>query len=174
MKNKLQIADCADRIHKKYPKLAEPPIDVLAIAKELGILVEETSFGADISAVLVRKGEHYYIGLNSAEPDTRKRFSVAHEIGHFELHRPYLEVLKATILDEQVEPSLHRDSVSSLGVDQKEIEANEFAANLLMPKAVFEKIWNDWRSDIGKIANKFNVSSATVRIRAKKLGLSNT
>ncbi|WP_115722449.1 ImmA/IrrE family metallo-endopeptidase [Helicobacter cinaedi] len=49
---------------------------------------------------------------------TRQVFSIAHEIGHFILH------------NDGTSHTSKRDTSSSLGLDEKEIEANTFAANL--------------------------------------------
>jgi Zn-dependent peptidase ImmA (M78 family) len=63
---------------------------------------------------------------NSRHPATRQRFTIAHELGHLLLHGDELHI------DEGF-PFAFRDEVSSLAVDPGEIEANHFAAELLMP-----------------------------------------
>jgi Zn-dependent peptidase ImmA (M78 family) len=67
------------------------------------------------------------IGVNSEHPKTRQRFTIAHEIGHLLLHGE-----EEFHIDEKA-PLALRDEVSSQAIDPREIEANQFAAELLMP-----------------------------------------
>lgn len=77
-----------------------------------GVIVIEEDFGtARIDGISQWAGDHAVILLNSVLPTDRKRFTIAHELGHLVLHRPYI--------DEDVEA-----------------QANAFAAELLMPAHV--------------------------------------
>ena len=60
----------------------------------------------------------------------RQRFTIAHEIGHFLLHTD-----EDVHIDEK-RPIGRRDDLSSQAVDACEIEANQFAAELLMPESL--------------------------------------
>jgi Zn-dependent peptidase ImmA (M78 family) len=68
------------------------------------------------------------IAINSAHHRNRQRFTIAHEIGHFLLHS------KEDIHIDKRMQVLYRDGNSSLAVDTQEVEANYFAAELLMPR----------------------------------------
>jgi len=70
------------------------------------------------------------IGVNSEHSRTRQRFTIAHELGHLLLHAD-----EEFHIDEK-RPLARRDDVSSQATDAREIEANQFAAELLMPKAL--------------------------------------
>lgn len=151
-----------------------PPVDAEAIAKAEGILVIRRRFDdGDVSGMLFRDGDNHVIGVNSAHPRPRQRFTIAHELGHRALH-PGREL----ILDVPVRVNL-RDKTSSMATDLEEIEANAFAAALLMPERLI-------RDQIGKIppgkqhepddtatalASIFKVSIAAMNFRLVNLGL---
>ena len=70
------------------------------------------------------------IGVNSEHSKTRQRFTIAHELGHLLLHAD-----DEFHIDEK-RPLARRDAISSQAVDPREIEANQFAAELLMPESL--------------------------------------
>lgn len=151
-----------------------PPVDAEAIAKAEGILVVRRRFDdGDVSGMLFRDGDNHVIGVNSAHPRPRQRFTIAHELGHRALH-PGREI----ILDVPVRVNL-RDRTSSMATDFEEIEANAFAAALLMPESLI-------RDQIGRIppgkqrepddtatalAAIFKVSISAMNFRLINLGL---
>lgn len=80
--------------------------------------------------------EREAIVYNSAHAVVRQRFTFAHEIAHFLLHakrggKPQL------FIDGYM--SFRRDATSSTGTDRDEVEANQLAAALLMPRSLIEK-----------------------------------
>lgn len=83
---------------------------------------------------------HRIIGINDGHSATRQRFSIAHEIGHALLHLPAEPPASGdAVVDKPIEV-LFRDGIAAMGVDKREIEANAFAAELLMPaKALRER-----------------------------------
>ena len=95
--------------------------------------------------------------LNDKESLSRKRFTLAHEIGHIILH--------FSQDDEFV------DYNRSYPRDLKEVQADEFAACLLMPEEVFIREWNESKHDYTYLENYFGVSPAAVGMRAYRLGL---
>ena len=105
-----------------------PPVDVRSIARLLGAVIETVSADTDISGMVYRKRKGAVIGINEAHHPNRQRFSIAHEIGHLCLHDNEL------YLDRGGPSVFWRDAVSGQGVDDDEIEANQFAASLLMPR----------------------------------------
>jgi Zn-dependent peptidase ImmA (M78 family) len=81
------------------------------------------------------RGKAWAIVVNQRNPEVRKRFTVAHELGHLIMHR-----FTRTHADNKFGVRF-RDGRSSEGTDLEEIEANQFAAELLMPEAiVLEKV----------------------------------
>lgn len=106
------------------------PIPVQQIAKSCGAVISYQPFEADdISGLLYRQdGELPVIGVNSSNSLVRQRFTIAHELGHLQLHKG-----KELILDRLARVNF-RDSTSSQATDTQEMEANAFAASLLMPE----------------------------------------
>jgi Zn-dependent peptidase ImmA (M78 family) len=101
-------------------------IYVRDIAMSFGALVRERALQG-CEARLVRKGDIGIISVNSLIPEEgRKRFAIAHEIGHFLLH-----VGTQLILCNEDDMYIWKESKA------QEIEANEFAASLLMPEEIF-------------------------------------
>ena len=154
-------------------RAARPPIDVDELAAELGITVVLRAFeDADVSGMLFR-GEQEVIGVNSAHSRRRQRFTIAHEIGHHVLH-PGREL----ILDAPVRVNF-RDRTSSMATDREEIEANAFAAVLLMPEPMvrqeLDRLPADTRRDpdatAGALADRFDVSTTAMGFRLINLGL---
>jgi Zn-dependent peptidase ImmA (M78 family) len=112
------------------------------------------------------------IGVNSHHPKTRQRFTIAHEVGHFCLHGH--EELR---VDKGLFVIRNRDATSSTGTDIEEIEANLFAAELLMPakwleRDLLEGLGSNKRDDnlISELAKKYLVSDQALTIRTSSLG----
>lgn len=147
-----------------------PPVDVYAIARQLGIRVVKTSMPNDVSGMLIREGGTLTVGLNEEHHPNRQRFTLAHEIGHQQLHRG-----RPLILDSQVRVNM-RDAQSARATDREEIEANRFAADLLMPAAMVIAAVNEagpGQADSirKKLATRFDVSSEAIGYRLVNLGI---
>lgn len=159
----------AQRVLAEHSEL-EPAIDPIMIAESLGVAVVYRSMKPDVSGMLLRQGTHSVIGVNEDHAQVRQRFTVAHELGHLHLHpgRP-------VILDAAVLVNL-RDQVSSLATDREEIEANRFAAALLMPETLIHREVGrlgiaEPDNLIAAMAKIFNVSAAAMTFRLTNLGI---
>lgn len=156
----------------KMQGITAPPINPVNIAKNLGISVEKAPFSDDLSGVLMRERGHAIIALNKAHPRLRQRFTVAHELGHFALNHQGDMFVDHKVLNK-------RDGRSKIAIDPQEIEANAFAAALLMPEsmvldAVIAIAGNDTpeRNDLIKsLAKTFEVSAQAMEFRLVNLGL---
>ena len=142
-----------------------PPVSVYRVAKYLGIKIEKADLGKDCSGVLVRRHDRAVIGVSRTDPPNRVRFTIAHEIGHFVLHQ------QQTYVDAGYTVNF-RDLESGSGTKTEEIEANKFAAALLMPEAMVKKEFRtrqfDLAGDDGELqllAKKFRVSAQAMAIR---------
>src|SRR5947207_958730 len=109
-------------------RVSAPPVPVEEIARELGVRVSFEHFDPEISGILYRDGSNAVIAVQATHPKTRQRFTIAHEIGHLRLHKG-----RPMFVDRSVRVD-RRDENASLGIDPDEIEANSFAAALLMPE----------------------------------------
>lgn len=116
----------------------------------------------DISGIIERFSNYFQITLNKYHSRLRKRFTLAHELGHFCLHKNYLAENK------KIQDNILFRKQSN--TNRIELEANEFAAELLMPKFEFEKEIKNGNNTIEKLSDCFQVSYAAVKYRAFKLG----
>src|ERR1700753_895505 len=112
----------ATEILQKY-NVSKPPVDVERLARQAGLRIVEEQLDSEISGMLYREGSRAVILINQGDALVRKRFSMAHELGHYHLHEA-----SSVFVDRRVR---FRDSDSSQGTIKEEIEANNFAAELL-------------------------------------------
>ncbi|PSF12409.1 ImmA/IrrE family metallo-endopeptidase [Marinobacter shengliensis] len=100
----------------------------------------------------------FVCAYNGLEPPYRNRFTIAHELGH--------------VLLGHVAPGKKRkrDTTFNSNGDWDEVDANAFAAELLMPEAyVREKAKT--MTDISDLASFFGVSPTAIKNRLKNLGI---
>lgn len=147
-----------DNLVQEYQKTA--PVDVFNLARAMGIQVKRSPHLGDDIAGLIRKDRSgsYRIVTNASHPIVRRRFTVAHEIAHFVLHR---DLIGDGIKDDV----LYR---SGLG-GALEVQANSYAANILMPwhliMEIVEKLPEDSTNLIEELAEKLRVSKTAMSIR---------
>lgn len=135
-----------------------PPIDVHAVARDLGVAVFARPFPNALSALILRHGKNAFIGVNSHQAPVRQRFSVAHELGHFVLHHADHHFIEyAAGLEGEVP-----------GYDwEHERAANQFAAELLMPA---EMVKRDARTtSLARLARRYDVSQEAIGFRMANL-----
>jgi Zn-dependent peptidase ImmA (M78 family) len=150
------------------------PIPVDRIAKSLGAQIRYSPLDEELSGMIfVREGTPI-IGVNSLHHPNRQRFTIGHEIGHLCLHRA--DITAAVHVDKAFsEGGLRRDGASATGTEAREIEANQFAAGLLVPRAILETMLGDSNADVEDkewledLAKQFKVSKATLEYRLKNL-----
>lgn len=157
-------------LFEKYSKHLKAPVNLISLMETLEIQFEEKDYEGQLSGAAIFNGTQMIVTVNSGESEKRKRFTIAHEIGHLLLHAD-----QAMSVD--VAPiSLNRDANSSSGENWREIEANYFAASILMPTKdvikYFEK-WKNLEEDdlLEKLASRYEVSLQAMSIRLGKLGL---
>jgi Zn-dependent peptidase ImmA (M78 family) len=150
-----------------------PPVPVDEIVERLGATISREPFRGGISGMLYRTDAGAVVGVNSAEPPTRQRFTIAHEIGHFLLHEG-----RPLIVDRHVRVD-RRDASSSMGTKREEVEANAFAAELLMPEEMLRRHVEALVRDdaalpadrlVNRLAREFEVSGQAMEIRLGALG----
>lgn len=148
------------------------PVNVKKITKKLKAQVRYSPLDEELSGMVYIKDGKPIIGVNALHHPNRQRFTLAHEIGHLVLHRE--EISKAIHVDKDF-PMLMRDSVSSNGIDEMEIEANLFAAELLMPESFLAKSLEGQSFDIdddsvvGTLGKLYKVSTSAMRFRLGNL-----
>jgi Zn-dependent peptidase ImmA (M78 family) len=150
------------------------PVDLSFIAQQEGIQIRQESLEDRVSGMLILKEEQSIIVINQEHHPNRQRFTIAHELGHFFLHKNLAHVF----FDESL--LFFRDEHSAQGSKYHEIEANIFAAELLMPEQFllerlldesFDALDDLQDSALGKLAAELEVSSQALTIRLTRLGL---
>lgn len=137
-------------------KIREPPVDLERIARFLGFTIIPYEFPDTVSGVTFIEGEIKSIGVNSSHAPTRRRFSAAHEIGHYLLgHDPFDE--KKVYIDDR--PSFLNPH------NLQEMEANEFAAELLMPVPFLRQDVAQYGLDASALARRYEVSEQAMWIQ---------
>ncbi len=145
------------------------PVDVAAIAQKLGASIVSDDLDDDVSGFLLREKGVSTIALNKQHHPNRQRFTLAHECGHLFLHADRGDRL-------WVDKTLFfRDGSSSTGDQLAEIEANQFAAGLLMPEELIRTILGGeppiTEIDVMRLAMRFEVSERAMMVRLISLGL---
>lgn len=171
--NKAIIEKRVELVLKQYG-MVETPVSIESIIEKIGIVV---SYAASeiYSGMLVYKSDKTVVmGLNSSESLTRKRFTMAHELGHY-----FLKHQKQVYIDKKAGVNFRENHPNAEGYDPKESEANFFAACLLMPKGSVKsdfykivsvkKIFID--EHLAELANKYGVSKEAMKIRLLNLNL---
>ena len=113
----------------------------------------------------------FMILINSKEQKTRQNFTTAHELGHYFLHSDTIKENEMIVDGENTldgSTFLYRQTVPYS--TEVEVEANNFAAALLMPSDLVEKAWMSLKN-VEECAKIFTVSITAMSIRLERLGL---
>jgi Zn-dependent peptidase ImmA (M78 family) len=153
-------------IVQKYALVA--PVDVKAIIGDIGLTYVERDMPEGESGYIEYDGWHCTIAVNINEGPQRKRFTAAHELGHFMMHRDLLK--KHRHLDRLFDEAANRNTARPLD-HHHEVQANQFASSLLMPKVTIERLLNEGVTTIRDLASRFDVSRLAMEYRLKTLGL---
>ena len=156
-----RIATLAETILRECGIFA-PPVPIKEIILGRGVEIRHGDLG-EISGLLVRLPENAVIGVNSKQAPVRQRFTMAHEFGHLLLHEG---------LKQHSDTSFkvnYRDRTSSEATDVDEVEANFFAACILMPRIFLDQAKAiealDDDAAVYELAEKFNVSQHAMSLR---------
>lgn len=104
-------------------------IPLSTIVQGLGVYYIEKSL-KNCEGRIVTVGDNTLITINSGIAyEGKKRYAIAHELGHFEMHKEEIPILSDN----------EESFVDWLKAGPHEREANEFAAEFLMPREVFAK-----------------------------------
>ena len=142
------------------------PVDVVKIAKLNSINVYEGNLEKNVSGAIRynKETENFEILVNKNDTRERKRFTIAHEIGHFFLHKEIL-----------MSDEIHIDIMYRMPNDDEEQKRREkdvdyFAGALLMNKTLLTKMYNE-NNIITELAEMFDVSISAMTVRLDILGL---
>jgi len=193
-----------------HPAVAEPPVpieDILELHLELTFLVVDLQADLGHPDVLggIWFGDRTIKVDQSLDPSVtpkmlgRYRFTLAHEVGHWRLHRQHLmdDPSAKSLFDADCEPAFVQRSSAN---PPEEIQANMFASCILMPRDMVYEAWSQWRDSdmpvaiadlpVGDyhadrqaneemamdqfcrpLADRFEVSAQAMRYRLQNLGL---
>ena len=130
---------------------------------------QPANLDSSISGLFVIKEQKPYIRFNNNESPQRQKFTIAHELGHYVLHKDI------PLFVEKNEAVLYRNMDSTTGELLKEKEANAFAASLLMPKFMIDEqidIIPNGIDPVSHLSEVFKVSSQAMYYRLNNLGYS--
>jgi Zn-dependent peptidase ImmA (M78 family) len=138
------------------------PLDVEGVAEALDIDIKKQSLESELSGILrkIPESDKWELLINAKHHPNRQRYTIAHEIGHYLLHRHL-----------QLE---FQDRIFFRGADssKEELQANSFASEVLIPESDFRQMVSEGKNKVDELAQKFGVSTLALRIRAKNLGMS--
>lgn len=144
------------------------PVKITKIASELGITIYRANMSKNISGAIFGKNigfdnEKYIIYVNGSHHINRQRFTIAHEIAHFLLHKDRIE-------DNLTDSAMYRSRLSNV----LERQANTLAAEILMPiKELRNYVYEKRIADIKTLASIFEVSKKTMQIRLRDIDKDN-
>jgi len=143
------------------PFLDRAPVDLEGMARALGLQVAfDPSQPCGVTGKIAPAGGGYRITVNGSHSPRRRRFSLAHELAHYIMHR---DLIGAGVVD-------NLGYRSATLPDAIESQANRVAADLLMPAALMRRFHGECMPEAG-MAARFGVPPEAVRIRMMDLRL---
>lgn len=143
-------------------QVANFPVKLGLVARNLGVEILVTTMQPGVSGQIRLEGDRYVIRINRHEARERQRFTIAHEIAHFLLHKDKIDATEGGISDNVLYRSGQPEAI--------EFEANRLASEIVMPD---QKVEEKLRQHGGRVtdevidllAEEFQVSRAAMEIR---------
>ena len=154
--------------------MSAAPVRVEDIIRELGIQYRNIPMPAGQSGYIEHENGRYTITVNASESAHRQRFTAAHELAHYLLHRD--------LLVERGGLARHSDSLFGEFAPSNppqpfspthEVEANKLAAQIIMPRDAVSSAFEPFLDNVDEVAKRFGVSRQAMAIRLKTLNLRN-
>ncbi len=143
------------------------PVDIIKIANANGIKVYEADLDRKISGAIrySKEEENFKILVNKNDVRVRQRFTIAHEIGHYFLHKDFLKSEEV-----HIDTILYRaNNENEEEAKKREKEVDYFAGALLMNRTLLQKLRNE--NTITELAEIFDVSVSAMTVRLDVLGI---
>jgi Zn-dependent peptidase ImmA (M78 family) len=136
------------------------PVAVEKLAGDFGITIIRKDWPDTFSGAIGKDAKGYFIIVNNNNSDVRQRFTIAHQISHYILHRNRIDV--GGIKDSW----MYHSHLS----DEEESAANHLALSILMPvdlvgRAASENGLLLTPKDLPRLANVLNVSLVSLSTR---------
>jgi Zn-dependent peptidase ImmA (M78 family) len=188
---KEELWERAEEIRNNFLKDYKLPIDSELICEKAGLDVVPTAMPEVFDCCIIVNKNELCVNLNrywDNRNENRLRFTFAHELGHFVLHRSILEDLSLQTIDDYLE---FLDAEKDEAYSRFEFQAHEFAGRLLVPRNPLqerlEKLISsvpadqrpfvalnlDYFKDVAseKMCGEFGVSRRVIAIRLEREGL---
>jgi hypothetical protein len=161
----------------------EPPIPIDELAEEVeGLDVQEGAdlrlvpgapevpAGVTLSGLLLPQELRIWVdAVEAARSPGRRRFTIAHELGHWRLHCRRDPHARSAVYCRSAEIGGDPETLRLASV--REREANRFAAALLMPEALVRREANLLKLNLLALARQFEVSPPAMKVRLETFGL---
>jgi Zn-dependent peptidase ImmA (M78 family) len=122
------------------------------------IIIRKEQMQSNVSGYFKYENGKWIIGINQAHHPNRQKFTMAHELGHYMLHK----AKDVNIVDTTLFRNDEADSV--------EYMANDFASKLLMPEDKVRELVDSGIKNIGELAIEFGISASAMKYRILSLG----
>jgi Zn-dependent peptidase ImmA (M78 family) len=149
-----------------------PPIPLDKVGAHFDATIRRAPLDDELSGIIFIRKNIPIIGINAIHHPNRQRFTLAHELGHLVLHKTL--ITNMVHVDKSF-PFLLRNSKAATGTDKIEIEANQFAAELLMPEMMVLRELDSNKLDIDdeilleELGRKFLVSKQAISYRIQNI-----
>ncbi len=133
-------------------------VNVKKLAIDLGVQeVKEENIPGEASGYLQNSNGKYTIGVEQNDAETRKHFTIAHELAHFLLHKDHISEGNSVI-----DSRIYRSNLTS----DLEVEANRLAADLVMPmNLVRHFVKSTDKITYNQLSDKLGVSLQALKVR---------
>lgn len=146
-------------IAKKEGYYIENALNIEELIKHFdSIQLKFVEMHGGLSGSLKNEGDKWIMNINAKHHKNRQRFTMAHELGHFIMHKD--------------KNALFEDTTFFRGAESTAIEyaANEFASSLLMPESEIKRLLKEGIRELGILSEKFKVSPSAMKYRLESLG----
>lgn len=133
------------------------PVDIGGLSRKFGVGAYITDLGDNISGQIIKDHQEkggFSISVSKSDDKQEQRFTAAHELSHFLLHRD-------KIGDGIVDSPLYRSKMSN----KVEVEANKLAADILMPYKKINQVIEEGVGTLESLSQYFNVSVQAMKVR---------
>jgi hypothetical protein len=138
--------------------VSREPVSLRDVVSALNLEVVQTTGEPFLcEGSLQPMGDGHAIVVRGASSERRRRFTIAHEIGHFVLHPGRL--------------APERGGAVNDAWRQHEREADQFAAELLMPEPLVREAVLELGPDARRLADRFEVSRRAMQVRLSGFGI---
>lgn len=139
--------------------IQKPPVNIKQIVSQLGyIYIEVPNFPDEVDALFLEQNDEQYAAVNANHHPHRRRFSLAHELGHVQMGHTLEYYDEPSSLDNPPTEKRHSERERHL-----ETEASAFAGELLVPLEML-KVEFKRTKDIDALAEIFFVSPHVISI----------